>query len=196
MMKTNKKAFSLLELVIVVAIFIIAIVIAIQMFTNLNRDYKVLTVYLKSYLKGREIIDIISKDCRMGVRVMDSYGAYTTVDNCLVLKMPSIDASRNIIDVNNEFDYIIYKMDGGDLWKTVIPGSGSSREAYDGVFKKSIESLYIESEGTPLSSVPHKSSITNLALWVSVSETVLGKEYKISPGTTVKLMNYEWEFVR
>ncbi|MCK4463111.1 MAG: hypothetical protein KAU58_02235, partial [Candidatus Omnitrophica bacterium] len=162
MMKIKKTAFSLIEFLFVVTIFIIAAVIAIQMFTTLNKDYKVLTGYLKSYLKGREIIDVISKDCRIGVRVMDSYGAYTTTDSCLVLKVPSIDASRNIIDVNNKFDYIIYRMVGGDLWKTVIPGSGSSRPVYNDVFKKSIESVYIVCAGIPLSSVPHKSSITHL----------------------------------
>ena len=128
--------------------------------------------------------------------MLDSYGAYTTTDDCLVLKVPSIDASQDIIDVNKNFDYIIYRIVGNDLWKTVVPGTSSLREAYDGLFKKDIESLYIECDGTPLSSVTHKSTITRLTMWVSVSEVVLGKEYRITPGTTVKLMNYEWEFVR
>ena len=70
-MKIKKNAFSLIEFLFVVAIFIIAVVIAIQMFTTLNKDYKILTSYLKSKLKGREIIDINSKDSRIGVRVMD-----------------------------------------------------------------------------------------------------------------------------
>lgn len=195
-MRKKNGGFTLTEFLVVALINIIAIVIAIQVFTALNKDYKVLMTYLGSYLKGREVIDIISKDCRIAVRVLDSHAGYTTTTSSLVLKVPSIDSSRNIIDVNHEFDYIIYRIDDGDLWKTVIPGSNSSRSTYDNVLKKSIESLYMARDGVPLSDIAHKTTITHLTIWVSIVETILGREYRINPGTTVKLMNYEWEFVR
>jgi len=196
-MKRNKKnGFSLMELLVVIAITVIAMTIAFQVFTALHKNYKILISYLGSYLKGREAIDFISKDCRIAIRVMDNYAGCATANDCLVLKVPSIDASRNIIDINNEFDYIIYRMDDEDLWKTVILGDKSSRQAYDGVLKQSIESLYFASKGMPLSDIEHKSSVTHLTLRVSIAGSVLGKEYKVMPGTTVKLMNYEWEFVR
>ena len=54
----------------------------------------------------------------------------------------------------------------------------------------------MESNGTPLYGISHKSSITRITMWVSIVETFMGKDYRINPGTTVKLMNYEWEFVR
>ena len=63
-------------------------------------------------------------------------------------------------------------------------------------YPESIPSLYITSKGVPLSGIPHKSSITQVTLRISIAEIILGKEYKVEPGTTVKLMNYEWEFVR
>lgn len=185
-----------MEFMVVVLIEIMAIIISVQIVMSLNKDYRILASYLGSSLKGREAIDAIAKDCRMAVSVMDYHGGYVTTDSCLVLKVPSIDASRNIVDVNNEFDYIIYRMNVGDLWKTVMPGPQSSRLASDSVFKKSVELLYIESNGTPLSSILHKSSITRLTIWISVVETLLGKDYRVNPGTTVKLMNYEWEYVR
>ena len=195
-MNARKNGFSLAELMVVVLINLIAISIAIQLSTEFNKDYKILIGYLNSYLKGREIIDRFSKDCRMTIRVMDDYAGYTSGNSTLVLKVPSTDASGNIIDVNNYFDYIIYRVENGDLWKTVIPGSSSYRNPYDDVLKKGIDSLYITFEGTPLSDVLHKSVVTNITFWVSLSQEVLGKEYNINPGTTVKLMNYEWEFVR
>ncbi len=184
-----------MEFLFVALINIMAILIAIQVFAALHKDYKILMVYLNSYLKGREVIDIMSKDCRIAIRVMDSYAGYATATDSLVLKIPSIDASKNIVDVKKEFDYIIYRIEGGDLWKTVIPGPVSSRAASDGVLKKNIESLYMAKDSTPLSAIAHKSTITHLTIWVSIVETLLGKEYRINPGTTVKLMNYEWEFV-
>jgi len=193
---SSRCGFTLSEFLIIASIMIIAITISLQSFVALNKDYKVLIGYLSSYLKGREAIDKISKDCRSAVQVMDSYSGYTTTDDCLVLKVPSIDASGNIIDVNNAFDYIIYRILGQDLWKTVIPGASSSRTAVNAVLKESVESLYMACDGTPLSSVAHKSTVMHLTLWLSIVETVLGKDYRIIPGTTVKLMNYEWEYVR
>ena len=196
MIKKYRRGFTLTELIFVSSIELIAIMIAIQLFVSWNKDYKVLASYLNCYLRGREAIDRISKDSRIAIRVMDSYSGYTTTDSSLVLRIPSIDSSGNIIDVNNEFDYIVYRIQGQDLWKKIIPGPLSSRSSYDGILKKSIESLYMESNGTPLSGISHKSSITRITMWVSIVETFMGKDYRINPGTTVKLMNYEWEFVR
>ncbi len=196
MTRSKKRGVSLTELLVVTFIVIIVISISVQLFISLNQDYKVLTSYLGSYLKGREVIDIISKDCRIAIRVMDSLGSYVTGDNSLVLKVPSIDSSRNIIDINKEFDYIIYQMKGQDLWKTVIPGTKSARQACNSVLKKSVESLLLAKDGVSFSNITHKSSIAHLTIWVSIVETYMGKDYRVNPGTTVKLMNYEWEYVR
>lgn len=196
MIKERKEGVTLAELLIATFIAILVIVISLEVSISMNKNAKILIAYLGSYLRGREVIDIISKDCRIAIRVMDYFAGYVTTDDCLVLKVPSIDSLGNIIDVNHEFDHIIYRIDNGDLWKTVMPGVNSSRPAYDGIFKKNIESLYVSSAGQGLSSIAHKSSVTYLVLWAAIAEDVLGKPYRVSTGTTVKLMNYEWEYVR
>ncbi len=195
-MRLNKKAFTFIELMIAMFLVVIAISLSFQAFISLNKDYKIITSYLSSYLKGREAIDAVAKDCRIAAMVMDSFSTYTTTTSCLILRVPSVDTNGDIIDVNNEFDYIIYKIVNGNLWKTVFPGTASARQAQNAIFKKSIDSLYLTSSGTPLSNIPHKSSITQLTIRVSAVEVFLGKDYRLTPGTTVKLMNYEWEFVR
>ena len=195
-MTKNKNGFTAAEFLIVSFIVLLVIGIISQIFISINKDYKVIMSYLTSYLKGREVIDIVSKDCRMAIRIMDSYSGYTTTNSSLVLKVPSIDSAGNVIDVNHKFDYIIYRIINGDLWKTVIPGPDSARTAYDNVLKKAIESLYMARDGTGLSDIVYKSSVTHLTIWISISETILGKDYRVNPGTTVKLMNYEWEYVR
>ncbi len=194
--KQNNKGFVLAEIVVSVLIVMLALGMSAQLFMLLNQDYKVMVSYLSSYVKGREIIDLISKDTRIAIRVMDSYGGYTTTDNCLVLKMPSITSSGDIININKDFDYIIYRLIGGNLWKIVLPGANSSRTAYNNIVKKNIESLSLTSDDIPFSSIPHKTSITHLTMQVSISETFMGRDYRVNPGTTIKLMNYEWEFVR
>jgi len=196
MTATKKKAGALIELMITVTIFLIVIAAMTQTIMSMNQNYKILAGYLTNYLKGRHVIDFIAKDIRMAIRVMDEYGAYASTTNCLVLKVPSLDATGDIVEVNNEFDYVIYKIEGDDLKKIVIPGAMSARTACDKVFEKAIKSLYCSHQGNAISSVPNKSVITELNLRVSLSEIVLGKEYQIDPGTSVKLMNYEWEFVR
>ena len=195
-MRSYKRGFSLSELLIALFIVVITITLSIQVFISLNYNYQAITTYLTSYVKGRQAIDIISKDCRIAIRIPDSFGGYTTATDCLILKVPSIDSSRNIIDINNDFDHIIYRLDNGDLWKTVIPGTGSAREAQNKIIEKSIESFTASSDGVLLSGILHKSSITHVTIAISVAEIFRGKTYRIAPGTTVKLMNYEWEFVR
>jgi len=196
MKRKRTQGFSIAELSIAVLIVMVAMGIALQVMVSMNKDYKILLAYIGSLTKGREITDRISKDCRMAVRVMDNYAAYTTTDSSFILKVPSMDSSGNIVDVNNEFDYIIYSLEGADLWKIVIPGGNSARSARNSVFKKGIDYFYLAFDGQPLSEVPHKSVITRITMWMGISDLVMGKKYKIAPGTTVKLMNYEWEFVR
>lgn len=195
-MRNHTKGFSLTELLIGTVIVILAVIISIQVFVSLNYNYNTVAMYLTSYIKGRQAIDAISKDCRIAIRVMDSYSGYTTTNDCLVLKVPAIDSSHNIIDINNKFDYIIYRLQNGDLWKIVMPVAGSARQAQNTVFEKSAESFSLSSEGTPLSSIAHKSTVTTLTISIKVTEIFRGKAYSITPGTTVKLMNYEWEIVR
>lgn len=195
-MITARRGFTLIELMVSVSILIVMLLVSVSVTIALNKDFKILLGYLSSSLKGREVIDAVSKDLRIAVRVMDSYASYTTTDSSIVLKVPSIDASGQIIDVDADFDYVIYYISGGDLRKVVLPDPDSSRPPYNAIFKKGIESIRMEADGTPLSGVAHKSIITTVTIWVSINETILGKDYRIIPGTTVKLMNYEWEHVR
>lgn len=196
MKRKGTQGFTIVELSVAILIVMLAMGIALQALVSMNKDYRILVAYVVSLIKGREIIDRISKDCRMAVRVMDNYATYTTTDSSFILKVPSVDSPGNIIDVNNEFDYIIYRLEGADLWKIVIPGSKSARSAQSSVFKKGINQFHLAFGGQPLSGIPHKSAITHITMWMGISDFVMGKEYKITPGTTVKLMNYEWEFVR
>jgi len=195
-MNAYKRGFSLSEFLITLVIVILTITLSVQVFISLNYDYRIITTYLTSYIKGRQVLDIISRDCRIAIRILDSFAGYTTATDCLVLKVPSIDSSHNIIDINGDFDHIIYRSYNGDLWKIVIPGTGSARAAQNKIFEKSAESFTVSSNGVLLSSVPHKSSITHITIGITLAEIFRGKVYRITPGTTVKLMNYEWEFVR
>lgn len=195
-MNAYKKGFSLSELLIALFIVILTITLSVQVFISLNYDYRAITTYLTSYIKGRLAMDTISKDCRIAVRIADSFAGYTTATGCLVLKVPSIDSSHNIIDIDNNFDHIIYRLYNGDLWKIIIPGTGSARMAQNKIFEKSVESFAVSSDGVPLSDIAHKSSVTHVTINISVAEIFRGKTYRVAPGTTVKLMNYEWELVR
>ncbi len=195
-MNTYKRGFSLPEFLITLVIVILTITLSVQVFISLNYDYQVITTYLTSYIKGRQVLDILSKDCRIAIRILDSFAGYTTATDCLVLKVPSIDSSHNIIDINSDFDHIIYRLYNGDLWKIIIPGTGSARTAQNKIFEKSAESFTVSSNGVLLSNVLHKSLITHITIGITLAEIFRGKVYRITPGTTVKLMNYEWEFVR
>jgi len=194
-MMLKKKAFTLMELMIAILILALVISLSIEVFISVNYDYQKIAMYLNFYIKGRHAVDIISKDCRTAIRIMDSYSGYTTSNTCLVLKVPSIDSMKNIININKNFDYIIYRSYNGDLWKIVIPGTGSSRPAQNKIFERS-ESFNLSYNGSPVSSIAHKSTMPHVTITITVSQSIRGQVYSVTPGTTVKLMNYEWGFVR
>jgi len=196
MRRRDAAGFTLTEFLIATFIMLFTVISAYNAFMTFSKDAKILGAYLNSYLKGREVIDLISKDVRMAVRVMDTYGGFVSTDDCLVLKVPSLDEAGNVVNIDEEFDYVVYRLESGDLWKTVMPGSVSARAAYDDVFKKNIESLYITTAEVGLSSVAHKDAVMYVTLQVAITGTVLEKEYNVNAGTTVKLMNYEWRYVR
>jgi hypothetical protein len=74
-----------------------------QQFMNQNIQSDVLE-------KSRYPLALIARDVKSAVQVAATWGSYTTSSNTLVLEVPSVDSSGLIIDVNSQFDYVIYRV--------------------------------------------------------------------------------------
>ena len=104
------RGFTLIEMLIglVIMSFLIGALLSLyskgqQQFMNQNIQSDVLE-------KTRYPLAWIARDVKSAVRVAPTCGSYTTSSNTLVLAVPSVDSGGLIIDVNSEFDHVIYRV--------------------------------------------------------------------------------------
>lgn len=90
---------------------------------------------------------------------------YTSGDNQVVLKVASIDASNNIIDLT--FDYFVFFLDQNTLRFKIFPDPSSSRSAADRIFSTSVDSLvfkYYNFANPPVEVSPASASKVRITL--------------------------------
>ncbi len=127
--KSNKQGFTLIETVVVVAIFIILSLALSNLYVN----------YYQSYYSQQAIIKVASS-CSAAANEMQNAAlqadqivashtfsgiVYSSGQNVLVLEIPSIDSSGNI--VSGKYDYMVFYATGTLLYKLVQADAASSR---------------------------------------------------------------------
>lgn len=191
--KLNSKGFSLIELLIVVAIMAVVILSLVALYSTGQRYFLTESTRAEMLQSSRQVLIWISRDIKEGIAVLPNWGSYTTSTNCLVLELPSIDANGLIIDIENNFDYIIYRLNPSDnrvLERIVDALDGvSSRTDSSRVLAKRVNSFVLSSEGVELSSIGDKSTISNIDIVLTTSQAIFGRTYQESLKTEVKLRN-------
>jgi hypothetical protein len=117
---------------------------------------------------------------------------FSTSSNCLVLKIPSVDSSGYIIDVDNTHDTIIFWQHSqypNQLMRTVIANELSARSDRSRIINSSLHSMnfdYYRKGGTSTSSF---SEAAMIQVTLSAQFQGQGKKYLESFSTSVKLRN-------
>jgi hypothetical protein len=119
---------------------------------------------------------------------------YQTGDSVIVLKVPSTDVDGYV--VNGHYDHIIYRLDGGDLYRIVQKDASSSRSNENRVIARDCTSLAFRSGNYSLKHYADNntlSTINTVAIYLPInkSNVTLGKteNEKINPTTVVRLRN-------
>jgi len=107
--KFNPTGLTLVELLVVLALSALIILALVTLYTSGQRYFINQDAQAKVLREGRYVLDWIARDIKEGVQVVASWSGYTTSTNCLILQVPSVDASGLILDIENHFDYIIYR---------------------------------------------------------------------------------------
>lgn len=183
-MKLSAHGLSLLEILIGIAIAGICGAILVSIMFQTNGVFFQQTVGISQGLSlnnsSSQINDLIS----LSQSVAQNYPAtlpsqYTTGLNTLVLALPSINSSGNVID--NTFDYAVISSDSTIpqvLRKQIFPNNLSSRKAENKVLSTSlsqIKFLYFNDSGIQ---VP-PSQATKINFTINLSEAT-GSKGKIS----------------
>lgn len=199
LLRSARQGFSLIELKISMLIVMIIIIATISLFIGSWRSSIIGNTYLDVYSNSRVAVEYMSRDIRWAVQVLSSYGGYTTSNSCLVLMVPSIDASGNIKP--SYYDYIIYQLQGSDLRRILQADAQSSRVSENRIIAHYCSSLALsgaitgDETPTPLSDVQNLSTINLVAISLPLNKPMLSLTgggtggAQLTPTTEVRLRN-------
>ncbi|MBI2011557.1 type II secretion system protein [Candidatus Daviesbacteria bacterium] len=164
-MKT--KGFTLVELLIVMAVSAIAGVLLLQVLVNNNSLVVDQSFKISHGLNLNDISSIIENDIKSSAGVVaeypDSNPIYITSDNTLIIKIPSINQDEDVIP--DIFDHIVVAADSANqkvLRRITIPSEQSSRPSNNRVLTSSLSLIkfsYLDSTG--VSTTPTNASKIN-----------------------------------
>jgi len=106
------RGFTLIEMLIGLAIISLLIVALLSFYSKGQQQFMNQNIQSDVLEKSRYPLALIARDVKSAVQVAATCpgGSYTTSSNTLVLEVPSVDSSGLIIDVNSQFDYVIYRV--------------------------------------------------------------------------------------
>ena len=197
-MKFRKREFSpqgltLVELLIVLALSSLIILALVTLYTSGQRYFINQDAQAKVLREGRYVLDWIARDIKKGIQVVPSWNGYTTSTSCLVLQVPSVDASGLIIDIANEFDYIIYRRKPEDpkrLERIIDAQDGVSSMVDDTrQLAERVDSFLLSSEGVELSYVSDLAQVFSIDIALTTKQTRQGRDFQETLNTVVKLRN-------
>lgn len=130
-MTTNRQnkqnGFTLIEVVVVVALVAMASYILIDLFLGQHKLYKTQTAELNITNDARLTLDEIDLYVRQGNRVLSAYGSYTTGPQSMIIQVQSFNSSGRLIA--GTYDQIVFYMMGTDLFRQVFSDPASSRQS-------------------------------------------------------------------
>lgn len=191
--KSIPKGFTLVELTVVVALMAVIMLILMSLYVTGQQFLMTESARNDVIRDNRYVFDWISRDIKGAVQVVSSWDAYTTSSNCLILRIPSVDSSGLIIDIENELDYIIYRLNSehpNKLERVVDAKDGvSSRVDSTRVLATRVNSFLLSSDGVELSSVADLTQVASIDIAVTTKQNRLGRDFQQTLDSTVKLRN-------
>ena len=121
----KNSGFTLIELVIVVFLVGALSLVVAKLLFGQDTIYHTQTMELGVTGDARAVLDDVDVYVRMSDTLVASQNGYTLDDQTLILKLPSINASSQIIA--GTFDYVVYTLNGTNLDRVTIADAASSR---------------------------------------------------------------------
>ena len=191
--KFKPEGFTLVEVLIIASIISLIMVTLLSLYVAGQRYFIIESARADVLRDIRQVLNWISRDIKEGIQVVPSWDVYTTSSSCLVLQVPSVDSNGLIIDVDNEFDYIIYRLNSqfpNRLERIVDANDGvSSRTDRSRVIVTRADSFLLRSQGADLSSVSDFSQVSSVDVTLITKQNRLGRTYQETLKTGVKLRN-------
>lgn len=108
----NKKGFTLVEILIAIAITSILIEVVFIIYHQNNQNYEVISAKTTLQKYNLSAIDKIRFDIKKSSQLINNYNAYSTSENSIILKIPRLDTNQ--VPIDNTFNYVIYRPNPGN----------------------------------------------------------------------------------
>ena len=122
----RKGGFSLIEMLIGLVILSLLVVALLSLYSKGQQQFINENARAEILEDSRAPFAWIARDVKSAIQVAANWGGYTTSDNTLVLQVPSVDSKGLIIDVDADFDYIIYLVSNNRLQRIIDAKEGTS----------------------------------------------------------------------
>jgi type II secretory pathway pseudopilin PulG len=125
------RGFSGIETLVVVLVMLMLFMLLIQFYISYRASFSVLSANYDVGVTAGVVISETTEAIRLADKVIASRTisgtAYTTGANTLILELPSIDNSGNILI--GKVDYLLFYITGSNIYKVIDPDASSSRKA-------------------------------------------------------------------
>lgn len=191
--EVKPKGFTIIELLIEVSIGCLIILALLSLYSASQRYFITESARTDIIRDSRYVLDWISQDMKEAAQVLSSWEAYDTSSTCVVLQVPSVDSDGQVIDIESEFDHIIYRLNPQNpnkLERIIDANDGiSSRVDSTRVITDKADSFLLSSEGVEFSAVSDFSQISNIDIAVVTTQSRFNHSYQDTLNTKVKLRN-------
>ncbi len=191
--RPRPKGLTLVELLVAMALVSLLMTALLALYSAGQRYFLSESVRLEELRDVRHVQNWMIRDIKEAAQVLPTWDVYTASDSCLILLVPSVDASGDIIDIENDFDYVVYRLN------PQIPSRLERiMDAKDGVSARSdssrwmstkVSSFLLSSEGANLSAVADFSQVAIVDISLTTRQILMGRTYQETLQTGVMLRN-------
>jgi len=191
--KTKPRGLTLVELLITVSIVSLVLSALLSLYSAGQRYFLGESVMLDKLRDIRFVRNWITRDIKEAVEVLPSWDVYTVSDSCLILRIPSVDANGYVIDIENDYDHVVYRLNPqipSRLERILDAKDGvSARSDGSRLLSSQVSSFLLSSEGVSLSTVADFSQVASVDVSLVAQQTLLGRSYQETLQTGVMLRN-------
>jgi len=131
----KKRGITLIELLITISLIGLILIVTTSVYLTGFRTYKEQLTSSIVQSNAQTILDALVLDAKNGLLIEATYGSFTTGPDCIIIQVPSIDASKNILYSGSDelFDRVIYYYQNNQIHKITYADPSSVRHSKDGI---------------------------------------------------------------
>jgi len=198
--RRQTKGLSLIEVLIGMVLMSIAVLALLSLYSSGQKYFTNQDARADILNDSRLTLTMLSRDIKEAVQVVsgpvDVGGtSYSTSTDCIVLKVPSVDADGLIIDIDNHFDYLIYRVNPNNSreLQRIVEGKDGVSIRLDGnkLLTGNIDSLvlsFLDADGGTVTDYA-ESAIVDITL--TLLKRGVQRTYQETMNTRTKLRNKE-----